>query len=224
MAIQETYPSFEDLMLEHEHSWSHLYHVLRSPVARFVYMYAPSSWSGQEQDIIDDVLQETVIRLHRHTLLVASGSASFIHSTESFCQTVARNYCRDLYRKERRLFRFSLDTAAFETEISPAAEDPMESILDALTTQTVMAKAASLIVSFPRKQRLALLIDLSRYTSFGEEVSMVEQALAAFGIQLQEYQSLLPTTALERTRHSSLVSVAYKRLKRAFHEYDDIVA
>jgi hypothetical protein len=68
------------------------------------------------------------------------------------------------------------------------------------------------IANFPKKQRRALLIDLANRTHYDEELMPLQEAFLAVGIDLREYQHLLPDSARERCRHSSLLCHAYKRV------------
>src|SRR6267142_2120562 len=100
MKQQTSYPSLEELVLGEEQTWQKLYTVLRHPATLYVHMYAVPSWSGQEYDMVEDIVQETVIRMYRQIQKSATEEETSIRSLEAFCHTIARNYCRDLRRKE----------------------------------------------------------------------------------------------------------------------------
>jgi DNA-directed RNA polymerase specialized sigma24 family protein len=226
MKQQMTYPSFEELVLGEEHTWQKLYTVLRPPATLYVHMYAIPSWKGQVCDLVDDVVQETVIRMYGQTQKFATEEHTSIRSLEAFCHTIARNYCRDLWRKERRLSHFPEDNYTSDALTSAFVdEDQFEDVLDKLATMAIILVVARIIAAFPEKQRTALLIDQARYTDFRGEPSTLQQALAQVGIRLQDYQHALPATQAERLRHNSLVSIAYKRLREVFHtEHAHLVA
>lgn len=226
MMQQTTYPSFEELVLGKEHAWQKLYTVLRPPATLYVHMYAIPSWRGQEGDMVDDVIQETVMRMYGQTQRFAIEEKTSIRSLEAFCHTVARNYCCDLRRKERRLMHFPEDNYTSDALTSTLVdEDQFEDVLDKLTTMAIIVVVARIIAAFPEKQRTALLIDQARYTDFSGEPGTLQQALAQVGIRLQDYQHALPITQAERLRHNSLVSIAYRRLKEVFHtEHAELVA
>lgn len=220
MAKQVTWPSLEELLLGNEQSWRDLYSLLRSPVTLFVHVYAPPTWIGQEQDFIEDILQETVMRIYKALLL-----AMPIRNLEPFCLSVARNYCRDLRRKDRRLLHFPHDTYTFDARIHPwVSEDLLEITLDELTAKAILAEVVHLIAALPEKRRTALLIDLARHNDFEGEPTEIQLALAQVGISLPNYRDWHPADSAERTRHNALVSLAYRGLKLTFRtEYSDIV-
>lgn len=214
MITQTTFPSMTELALGHEQTWLALYELLRPSVTLFVYLYAVPSWHGQENDLIEDVLQETVIRIYLQMPTAANGK---IQNMEAFCRTIARNYCRDLRRKERRLQPLPDDDYSFESVTKRDTDDPIETAFEALFTQTVLVAVAQLIATFPAKQRMAILIDLAHQPGNGDtQLPSLEKALATVHIDLKVYRGLLPTGPVEKTRHSSLLSIAYKRLRGEF--------
>jgi DNA-directed RNA polymerase specialized sigma24 family protein len=227
MTKQVNFPSLEELALAHEQSWSRLYDFLRPTVTFFVCMYAVSTWYGQENDLVEDVLQETAIRIYRQVQLAQSSDATPILHLESFCKTIARNYCRDLRRKEKRLEHFPEGDYSFETYIfEEVKDDPVEAIFETLFARPVIFASATLIASFPEKQRQALLIDLAQKNDFDALTpSLLEEALASVNINLRAYRDKQPGEQADKARHSSLVSIAYKRLRNEFfQQYAHLVA
>ncbi len=223
---QVTYPSFEELSNGNEQSWSQLYASLRHPVTLYVHMYAAPTWIEQRYDLIEDIIQEIATRMFRQTQLNDTHEGTPIRNIESFCHIMVRNYCRDLWRKEKRVSFFPRDAYAFDAAIMyELSEDPLEATLDDLTTNAVLIEVARIIVDFPERQRTALLIDLARYNDFGEEPTLLEKILANVGITLRAYRGALPQTPIERGRHNASLSYAYKRLRLTYcTEYADIVA
>jgi DNA-directed RNA polymerase specialized sigma24 family protein len=203
-------------LLKNEDFWKSLYETLRRPVTSLVHRYKVPSWIGQEDDQINDIIQETVTRLYNR-LLTSPGEMFSIRSVEAFAYTIARHYCLDLVRKERRIAH--LPEEAYELEMLHTLldeEDELTRLLDALSLQSLFTEAARIIVAIPRKQRRALLVDLARYNDFSEQPTLLEQALAEVGIQLRDYCHLLPLDQLERTRHNALVSLSYRRLRACY--------
>jgi DNA-directed RNA polymerase specialized sigma24 family protein len=227
MQKQQTYPSFEELSDGSEQSWSQLYASLRSPVTMYVHMYAAPTWIEQRYDLIEDIIQEIAMRMFRQTQLNDTNEGTTIRNIESFCHIMVRNYCRDLWRKEKRVSFFPKDTYAFDASIIAydLSEDPLEATLDDLTTNSVLVETARIIADFPERQRTALLIDLARYNDFGNEPTLLEKVLARVGISLRAYRGALPQNPVERGRHNASLSYAYKRLRLTYHaEYADVVA
>lgn len=66
------------------------------------------------------------------------------------------------------------------------------------------------VVTFSDKQRRAILMDLASRMHFDRHPTPLQQAFLDAGIDLREYQQALPLSPLERSRHTALVSCAYK--------------
>src|SRR5260221_261062 len=77
----------------------------------------------------------------------------------------------------------------------------------------LIAEIASAIVTFPKKQRTALLINLASDEVFDNEPSDLQKAFLAVGINLQEYQHPVLIDPIKRSRHAALLHAAKKRLK-----------
>src|ERR1051326_4711116 len=147
MQKQITYPSFEELSRGDEESWSLLCTLLHHPVTLYVHMYAAPTWIEQRYDLIEDIVQEIAARLFRQTQLHDTHEGTPIRNVESFCHIMVRNYCRDLWRKEKRVSFFPKDSYAFDAStMYELSEDPLEATLDELTTNTVIIEAARIIV------------------------------------------------------------------------------
>lgn len=202
-------------LLHNECFWKDLYDKLRKPVATFVHRYKVPSWIGQEDDIINDIVQETIVRLYKK-FLVAPDAILSIQNIEAFSYTVAQRYCIDLCRKEKRLTHLpqtgnEIDMYAFNID------DELTKMLDAISIQAILTDAARIIMEIPNKQRRALLTDLARYNDFTDTPTGIEQAFAKAGIQLEEYRLLFPHSQPERSRYNALVSLGYRRLRTGFH-------
>src|SRR5437870_997787 len=74
-------PSCSDsLDLDSEVIWGDLYSALR-PLSRYlVYSFHVPSWRGQEEDVIEDIVQETLRRLIERARKAERGDADPIHS------------------------------------------------------------------------------------------------------------------------------------------------
>src|SRR6266566_2037796 len=66
--------------LHSENTWKDLYPVLRSLARYLVYSAHVLSWRGQEEDIIEDVVQETARRLLQRAQKAERGEATSIES------------------------------------------------------------------------------------------------------------------------------------------------
>jgi len=69
------------------------------------------------------------------------------------------------------------------------------------------------------KQRKALLIDLANRMAFDTELTPLQKAFRAEGMDLRTYQCPPPTNPAERARHIALASLAYKRIASCMRKY-----
>ena len=194
--------------------WSELQSWLKPYVLSWIYADCLPIWHGQELEIADDVLQETSIRILRYLRPALAGDSRTIESLEHFSLTVARNCLRDMLRRERRLVRLTETTPGESSD----AIAPAELALDHLITEDLFVELAQIIEKFPTMQRRAILTDLAKYTAFMEEASLLAAIFSRCGINLREYRRPRPLDVAERNKQASLLSIAYKRLRRSFSE------
>jgi DNA-directed RNA polymerase specialized sigma24 family protein len=215
MTQQMTCQVTSESLLYDEGFWKALYDKLRKPVATFVRRYKIPPWTGQEDDMVDDIIQETVMRLYKK-FLASPDEVFSIQNMEAFAYTVAQRYCLDLRRKDKRLTRLPQEGNEVEMRAF-RPDDELTKVLEAMTMHTILTDAARIITNIPTKQRRAILVDLARLNDFTETPTPVEQAFAEAGIQLGEYRHLFPQSQPERSRHNALVSLGYRRLRTGFH-------
>lgn len=194
-------------------AWQALYPSLYSQAKRLVYAFGVPSWKGQEGDIAWDIVQETLRRVYEYTQKVGTSETVPVQSLERLVSVVARNYCKDLRRHDRRLSR------AATSEVMPGSEEFVDSEANFGEIATENAYRAALfqrlaheIAAFPKKQRTALLIDLASRMAFGKEPTPLQVAFLAEGIRLEDYQHAMPTDVKERGKYASLLAHAYKRV------------
>lgn len=203
--------------------WGELYPELQSLARRFVFSSAVPLWRGQEHDIVDDIVQETALRLLEYQQKVIRGEATPIRSLKSLVAIVAQNKCRDSARQDRRFVRITSE--GIHSIVLLAQHDqasPLEVAINNVDREICFSFIARLIAHFPEKQRYVLLIDLANRMSFDAEPTSLQRAFLEVGIRLQDYQKPLSADPVERTRHSALLSQAYKRFERLCHfEYDE---
>ena len=76
-----------------------------------------------------------------------------------------------------------------------------------------------MIAQFPPKLRRAVLIDLAlridKHGDFDCHPTALRQAFIEVGIYLEDYLPLIPDTPVLRSRHASLVNLAYKRIAKS---------
>ncbi len=207
--------------------WHELHNWLRPFVLSWIHQYSLPIWHGQEQEIAEDILQETSMRILKYVHQSAFNDRRPIESLDNFCITVARNCVRDLRRRQYKLTRLSSlsETREWYKQDLPDSDDPLELALTHLMSRDTLMGLARIIVDFPPGQRRAILIDLAQHSDFDEESGPLHIIFLEFGINLHEYILTHPQDSAARSRHASLLSIAYKRLKQTFFaEADALVA
>jgi len=205
-------------------TWSKLYPELWSLARHLVNSFSVPSWKGQQDDIIGDIVQETTRRLIERSRKAERGEATPIHSPQYMMTVIARNYCQDLRRHDRRLFHFH--TYDYTPQVHVGMDEqlhPLELVTEKVHQELLLKLIAKEVSNFPAKQRRALLIDLANRMSFDGHPTSLQQAFLEVGIQLQQYQLPLPSNPQERSRHISLLNHAYKRIAglRSLQQYID---
>ena len=196
-----------------EISWQKLYLLLQPLVKHWVYSSGVSSWKGQEDDVVEDVVQEAITRIFQYSQRAERGEVIPIDTIEHMIKVVALNYCRDLKRRERRLLRPSIDERSYgEAVDSTNTVDPAEIAIDAAFQEWLFERLSQQIVNFPKKQRIALLIDLAYRMHFAVQPSLLQRAFSRRGVKFQDFRHLAPKNPLERSRHAASLSLAYKRV------------
>lgn len=192
---------------------SELYSNLPSFVKRRVRDAGVQSWTGQEYDLTQDMVQETVIRTYLQMCKAECGVVSPLISPQYFGKRVARNHIIDVARKESRLVRPSIDIALQEKMMVENWIDSCEDVLDDMEITSFFLLVAQVIAEFPDGQRKVLLMDLADRTPVDEPFRPLQQALKTVNINLDLYRNLVPTGVVEKQRYASLLTVAYKRVR-----------
>jgi DNA-directed RNA polymerase specialized sigma24 family protein len=201
--------------LSGEAPWKQLYCVLRPRVAQWVHSSSLSSWSRQRDEIITDIVQETMMRIVSYARRAERGEVAPIESLEHLGLMVAYNCFCDLWRRDHCLiYIIQQDYASQKTAARFPGGDQFEAVLDRVFEEWLFVRLAREIVNFPEKQRSALLMDLANRMQFGGEPTVLQRAFLELGVDLQDYRRELPADPGERGRHASLLSLAYKRLAR----------
>lgn len=198
---------------EHD-SWLALYSGLQSQVRKWVYAAHLPGWRGQENEIVDDIVGETIARTYERTKLAEEGKAAPIISILHFSRATARNLFVDFVRKGRRMVCFSQLDPALQAESTGKGSrtDIEEEVTDTLFIESLFTLLAKEIILFPRRQKLALLIDLASRACFGSIATLLQQAFLRVGVQLEDYKDLRPIDRVERQKLASLSCIAYRRL------------
>ncbi len=200
--------------------WNNYYPKLLSISRCFVYMYHLACWRGQEEDMAEDVAQETIRRMIQRIHKSVQGKAKPINSVEHMMTTIARNYVRDLRRRDRRMV-LSSDTSLqrIVTNMNELG-NTLETATEHIFHEWVFLQVAREIDQLPHKQRRAILTDLANRMSFNSQPTPLQAAFLLVGIDLQDYQQPIPENSIERARHAALLSLAYKRIAQLSAKYD----
>lgn len=204
----------ESLDLTSESTWIDLIPALGSTARSLAYSYAyqVSSWQGQEEDLAQDIVQETARRMIERARKAERGEAEPVHSRKMITIT-AQNYCKDLRRRDQRLLR----APANGSDLGDAAPDGsqprfFDAICEHIDQEQLLAQVAREIVGFPEKQRTALLTDLANRMSFDSQPTALQKAFREAGIELEPYKRSLPDDRRERNQHMSLLNYALRRV------------
>jgi len=194
--------------------WMPLYKRLQALAIRWVYNAHINAWYGQENDVAWDIVLVAIERTFEYSLNAKNNGIAII-SLERLSITIARNYYRDLLRKENRIVHFDQVIPSSGNPISLYnLVDPSELAFNIVYTGWLFTQIANAVVTFPDGTRTALLIDLASRMHFDDvEPTLLQRAFLDVGIRLQDYQNLLPKDPTAKSRYASLLTVAYKRLK-----------
>ncbi len=198
--------------------WDELRDWLKPFVLGWLRQYSLPIWLGQELEIAEDILQETLIRVIKYMQQSELHGSRSIEFLDNFCITVAHNCVRDLRRRQLKLTRLSSvsETMGQFKQDPLTPDDPLELALGHLISRDILSYLARIIVDFPPGQRRAILTDLAQRSDFDEESGPLHIIFLEMGINLHEYQLTAPQDSIARSRHASLLSIAYKRLRQTF--------
>ena len=198
-----------------EQLWSLLYTTLGSTIRGWVYSSKVPSWQGQEQDLAEDILQETVVRIFCYAQQAKQEGVQEIRHITRFGRTIAYRHFVDLRRKALNLTCLETIDGVERGALAPpmASGDPADEVIESLWLASLFMTIGIIIANFPHGQRTALLVDLAKRVDLLEKDSPLQSAFAQAGIKLQDYLQYLPRTQQERARQTALLSVAYRRLR-----------
>jgi DNA-directed RNA polymerase specialized sigma24 family protein len=193
-----------------EIDWEKCYQQLYKQVRRLVNQMKLPRWQGEEEDVIWDVVQDSMRKILEYSRRAEQGEEKPVQEIESLLYITALNCLRDRRRREKRLYP--------ETAYAPANSADPRSHLSDVATENVYQEGlfylmAQKIAHFPKKQRSALLSDLASRMAFDEKPTTLQAAFQAEGIWLEEYRYCQPGDEKERSRHAALLYQANQRLK-----------
>jgi DNA-directed RNA polymerase specialized sigma24 family protein len=209
-------PSKSRIVAGHEPgdtNWQDIYMMLRPLAKRIVYAYRVPAWRGQENDVAEDIIQETTRKLFEYGQKVERREVPPIQALLPMVRVIAYNYGKDVRRRDQRVTRIEAEDDGIDYFFLRNDDISMEDrATENAYYEMLFTDMAQEIVHFPCKQRQALLIDLATHMSFEQEPTPLQKAFLKVGIRLQDYQNLLPITPEERNRYTSLLAHAYKRV------------
>lgn len=212
MTLQPNFSDPQRSELSSDALWINLYSFLRPFVKRLVYSSGISSWRGQEEDLVEDIVQETIVRVLKCVRRSEGDEGIPIASPKGLSIVIARNYYEDLRRRDRRFVRIAADDDSNGAHVVLQSHlNPSELALNNMFLEWLYVKFSLEVVKFSQKQRIALLIDLANRMDFNVEPTPLQKAFLGVGIHLQDYQQPLPKDPVERSRLASNTSLAYKR-------------
>jgi DNA-directed RNA polymerase specialized sigma24 family protein len=194
-------------------NWPTLYRQLTVIVTRWVRYTNLPTWKAQREDIIDDIVQETMLRALKRIRRGENGELSAVNSVEGLCVRVAYNIFIDMMRHDRRLVPMALESwDDMPYDIPDDGEDYSEVAVENVYTASLFGQVAVAIQAFPSKLRTALITDLVSRMSFNGEVSPLQEALLSAGIDLGQYRGQRSSDPVARGRQTALASLGYKKL------------
>lgn len=208
--------------------WKELCASLHTLARGLIYAFDLPCWRGQEYDLAEDIVQETVLRTLERLRKAERDEAAPILYLQHMMSAIARNYCRDVWRRDRRLLRFVDDDIPPDAALVAGDTTHFTDLaVEHVFREALFSQIAGEIAHFPLKQRQALCVDLANRMGFEKQPTALQAAFEQAGIKLQDYQYPLPQDPRERRQHMSLLSYAYKRLARLFlknHSYNSMLA
>lgn len=118
-----------------------------------------------------------------------------------------------VFRKRLREKLIGTLAEHYAAEAAKESPDSMgETGFETALQESHMASLVHEIVDFPDEERIALLIDLASQTRFDIQPTQLQKAFLGVGIQLQDYESLLPDDPIKRRSHNFFLNLAYKRV------------
>lgn len=202
------------LLSRREIFWNKLYSLLRPLVKRWVYNSGVSSWKGQEDDVVDDIVQEAIFRLLKYALNADRGESAPIEIPEHMVIVIARNCFIDKLRKDGRLVRYETDDrSSLEHFVKASPVDPSEIAFNHVYHAWLFIKLADFVVTVSIKQQKALLRDLAQRMHFGQTPTPLQQAFADRGLDLRQHRNWKSVNKREQSQHASNLSLSYKKIE-----------
>jgi DNA-directed RNA polymerase specialized sigma24 family protein len=145
-----------------EADWGYLYLVLKPRVARWVCTTRIPLWTRQRNEIIEDIVQDAILKTFAYAQRAIRGEVRMIDSLESVSSVTAYHCYVDTRRRDQRMLPLAQEyDESIESSINWIEMDPVEQAINNIQDELIFIQAARWIVKFPDKQRTALLTDLA---------------------------------------------------------------
>src|SRR5712691_416070 len=200
---------------DEDSSWSELRFWLTFQVRGWVYASHIPGWQGQKDEITDDIVSESLRHLFERLREAKVGNADPIVSLYPFARQIAYHCYIDQVRKDSKKVCFSQITSEYEeTAIGLILADMEDATLNAVYYEQLFKLIAREVVTFPDKQKQAMLRDHAKRMVCMIDPLPLLHAYEGVGIQLTDYRNYASAGEVVRGRHSSLLHHAYQRLAR----------
>ena len=206
-------PLFDDPYAMDEENWKVLRSLLHAQARHFVNTMSITAWRGQEDELAEDIVQETIERTLERARKAANGQAVPVYALKNMMCVIAANYCKDVRRRDKRLLHMGMENEPLNVyHFQDITVDCARTAIEEVYQEEMFNRIAHTIVEFPAKQRDALLIDIANRMSFDEQPTPLQQAFVDVGIALRDYKQPLPEEPAARSRYNTSLHYAYKRL------------
>ncbi len=190
--------------------WRCLYQSLVPYVWYWIHSSNVPSWQGQEDDIVDDIIQEVVVRIFRYIHAVKHKEDLRGASFERVSLLIARRYCNDLQKQDTPLVHFSLMDSWQHNEIIYDEDmNPQEDASKKISQEYLFHTFAKATMMLPTQVRHIILVDLANRTDVEEYSIALRQAFGSIGVPVENYQRSLP----EYIPSTKLLCLIYERVK-----------
>jgi len=206
-----------------DEKWAEISTLLHVRVTRWVYNSRVPVWTKQRKEIIEDIVQEALLKTVNYMGRVERGEVRMIDSIEKISSVIAYHCYIDAIRRDQRLLPLIEDAqGSIVYKIIPLEVDPFEQAVNNVHFELIYLYVARCIVKFPDKQRTAILMDLANRMCFDPfSQTPLQKAFASVGICMEDYKRPLQQDKGERAKHASLLSYAYRRLIESMSMQDD---
>lgn len=193
--------------------WEHIKSRLSRVVKKWVYSAKVATWRGQREDIVDDIVQEAMTRAWNRYCQGERGELPPVESIEKLCVKIARNCFIDMIRHDQRLLPIVEGAEDRAQDMSGETESLADLAEEHVFSGQLFDVVVAEVINFSPKLRAAFLIEVACGIPFEEEQTPLQKAFWHEGVALEAYRHKVPKEGRAHSRHASLVSLAYRRIR-----------